>query len=75
MSEATVCKKCTYMRSYGEGLSKCAVGFDRVKNIEPCSACGNGQMEIIDVNVDAWCDDCCKHRSRCKCGETESMRW
>lgn len=60
------------MRSYGPGIADLrAKHFVSVwgggASLEPCSACGTGEMKIVNVNIEGWCDGCNKHFSRCKC--------
>lgn len=73
MTEATVCQRCTFMRSYGDGLRQLQMGFSGQKEIAPCSNCGVGEVKIVDVNVNGWCESCYLHNSQCKCHEEEAQ--
>jgi hypothetical protein len=31
-------------------------------------------MKLVSVEIDLWCDDCCRHKSRCKCFSEERKK-
>ena len=71
---ATVCQQCSFLRSYGDDLPSLGIGFDKAKQIEPCNACGTGEMKMVSVELETFCEECSRHKSRCKCFSEERKK-
>ena len=70
MATGHMCGACSFLKVYWEEDMDSAVLRQQIADGEPysCQICGTGELKLVNgINPAQWCDDCCKHKSKCKC--------